>query len=417
MAEQFRVIDSDTHVDETDGTWDFIAPEWAAYKPTTQFPANPDPNRPPVRYWLVDGKRKHRRIRDDGKSGTPLEARELLDVETRLRHMDELGTQTQVIYPSLFLVEPADSAETELAITRSYNRWLADRCAQSHGRLRWVCVPPARNIEAALEELRFAKDNGACGVLKKGDLEADKWSVDPYFFPLYEEAERLDMPICFHLGSGAPDHTPARELSYGSFIKLRMPAIHGIYSLILHRVPERFPKLRFGCIESGVSWVPFVDYDPAAQARPQPGLEHRLRFGVRTAGRHLQGQPHLRHGSDRRRPALRVALHQRGQPPSGLRLHASGSVEGAGVPETPPAARGRRRHPAVHRRQDPVRQPQGVLRTVGENDDHQRPARARSRSLSRSPTGTLLRGTRWNCRTATPARATSFLPGPSARAA
>ena len=261
MAEQFRVIDSDTHVDETDGTWDFIAPEWAAYKPTTQFPANPDPNRPPVRYWLVDGKRKHRRIRDDGKSGTPLEARELLDVETRLRHMDELGTQTQVIYPSLFLVEPADSAETELAITRSYNRWLADRCAQSHGRLRWVCVPPARNIEAALEELRFAKDNGACGVLKKGDLEADKWSVDPYFFPLYEEAERLDMPICFHLGSGAPDHTPARELSYGSFIKLRMPAIHGIYSLILHRVPERFPKLRFGCIESGVSWVPFVDYD------------------------------------------------------------------------------------------------------------------------------------------------------------
>ena len=56
MAEQFRVIDSDTHVDETDDTWEFITPESAAYKPTTQFPSNPDPNRPPVRYWLVDGK-------------------------------------------------------------------------------------------------------------------------------------------------------------------------------------------------------------------------------------------------------------------------------------------------------------------------------------------------------------------------
>ncbi|MXY59213.1 MAG: hypothetical protein F4Y96_01685, partial [Chloroflexi bacterium] len=104
MVEQFRVIDSDTHVDETDDTWDFILPEDEAYKPTTQYPSNPDPNRPPVRYWLVNGNRKHRRIRDDGKSGTPLEARELLDVQTRLRHMDELGTQTQVIYPSLFLV-------------------------------------------------------------------------------------------------------------------------------------------------------------------------------------------------------------------------------------------------------------------------------------------------------------------------
>ncbi len=261
MTQIRRIIDSDTHVDETDDTWEFIPSQDAAYKPTTQFPSNPDPNRPPVRYWLVDGKRKHRRIRDDGKSGTPIEARELLDVETRLRHMDELGTEVQVIYPSLFLVEPAESAEAELVITRAYNRWLADRCAQSRGRLRWVCVPPARNMEAALEELRFAKDHGACGVLKKGDLEAGKWCVDPYYFPLYEEAERLDMPICFHLGSGTPDYTPARELSYGAFIKLRMPAIHGIYSLILHRVPDRFPNLRFGCIESGVSWVPFVDYD------------------------------------------------------------------------------------------------------------------------------------------------------------
>ena len=261
MPDDLRVIDSDTHVDETDATWDFVHPEDEALKPTTQYPSNPDPTRPPVRYWLVDGKRKHRRIREEATSGTPLEARELLNVETRLRHMDELGIQTQVIYPSLFLVEPADSAEAELVITRSYNRWMADRCAQSHGRLRWICVPPVRNMEAALEELRFAKDHGACGVLKKGDLEAGKWSVDPYFYPLYEEAERLDMPICMHLGSGTPDHTSARELSYGSFIRLKMPAIHGIYSLILHRVPERFPRLRFGCIESGVSWVPFVDYD------------------------------------------------------------------------------------------------------------------------------------------------------------
>ncbi len=261
MVDTFRVIDSDTHVDETDDTWAYVPTEDEALKPITQYPSNPDPDRPPVRYWLVAGKRKHRRIRDDAKSGTPLAARELLDVETRLRHMDELGTGIQVIYPSLFLVEPADTAEAELVATRSYNRWMADRCAQSHGRLRWVCVPPTRNMEAALEELRFAKDNGACGVLKKGDLEADKWCVDPYFFPLYEEAERLGMPMCFHLGSGTPDTTPARELSYGSFIRLKMPAIHGIYSLILHRVPERFPRLRWGCIEAGVSWVPFIDYD------------------------------------------------------------------------------------------------------------------------------------------------------------
>lgn len=255
------VIDSDTHVDETDATWEFVLPEEEALKPTTGYPRNPDPNRPPTRYWIVDGHRKPRRIRDDAKSLTRVEARELLDVDVRLRHMDELGIGIQVIYPSLLLVEPAEHAEVELAMTRSYNRWLADRCARSGGRLRWVCVVPMRSMDAALEMLRFAKDHGACGVLKKGDLEAGKYPADPYFFPLYQEAERLGLPICMHLGSGVPNHTPIAEFSLGAFANTTLPVIHGVHSLIAHEVPKKFPKLRFGAIEAGASWVPFVAYD------------------------------------------------------------------------------------------------------------------------------------------------------------
>jgi predicted TIM-barrel fold metal-dependent hydrolase len=255
------VIDSDTHVDETDATWEFVLPEEEALKPTTGYPRNPDPNRPPTRYWIVDGHRKPRRIRDDAKSLTRVEARELLDVDVRLRHMDELGIGIQVIYPSLLLVEPAEHAEVELAMTRSYNRWLADRCATSGGRLRWVCVVPMRSMDAALDMLRFAKDHGACGVLKKGDLEAGKYPADPYFFPLYQEAERLDLPICMHLGSGVPNHTPIAEFSLGAFANTTLPVIHGVHSLIAHEVPKKFPKLRFGAIEAGASWVPFVAYD------------------------------------------------------------------------------------------------------------------------------------------------------------
>ena len=56
-----------------------------------------------------------------------------------------------------------------------------------------------------------------------------------------------------------------------------MPAIHAFHSLILHGIPAKFPKLRFGFIEAGASWVPFVLYD----------LRRRLeRFG--------QGDPNQR---------------------------------------------------------------------------------------------------------------------------
>ena len=43
---------------------------------------------------------------------------------------------------------------------------------RSKGRLRWICIPPLRNMDEAIKELRRAKDHGACGILKKGDEEA-----------------------------------------------------------------------------------------------------------------------------------------------------------------------------------------------------------------------------------------------------
>ncbi|HLG72229.1 MAG TPA: amidohydrolase family protein [Chloroflexota bacterium] len=254
------VIDADTHVDETEDTWEYIQPGDEAFKPVVGYPSNPDPNRPLTRYWMIDGKRQQRFTRDDERTRTTVEMRELLDVSARLRAMDELGTDIQVIYPTLFLPEGTDKPEVELATRRSYNRWLADRCAQSKGRLRWVCLPPYRSMDKALEELRWAKDHGACGILKKGSQEADRWFSDEYFHPLYEEAEKLDLPICVHTGTGVPDYSPRNEFLFSSFIRFTSPVPSAFEAAILFGLTRKFPKLRFGFIEAGASWVPFLIY-------------------------------------------------------------------------------------------------------------------------------------------------------------
>jgi uncharacterized protein len=255
------IIDADTHIDETEETWEYMQGSDLQFKPTTAYPTNQNPNMLSTRYWVIDGKRQLRFIRGDKESGTVVESRELLDVQVRLKHMDELGTDIQVIYPTLFLMEATERPEISTALRRSYNRWLADRCGQSGGRLRWVCLPPLQNMEETLKELRFAKAHGACGALKKGDREAGKWAADPYFFPFYEEAERLDLPICFHTGSGIPDFSPAREFTLGQFMRTKAAAVNGIQTLLVNNIPTRYPKLRIGCIEAGASWVSFVDYD------------------------------------------------------------------------------------------------------------------------------------------------------------
>ncbi len=271
-----RIIDADTHIDETEETWEHMRENDLCYKPTTAYPANPDPKLPPTRYWMIDSKRQIRFIRSDEQTGTTVATRELLDVKARLRHMDELDTDVQVIYPTLFLMEATEKPEINSALRHSYNRWLAEKCSQSAGRLRWICLPPLQNMAEAIRELRWATEHGACGALKKGDREAGKYPADPYFEPFYAEAEKLDLSICIHTGSGIPDFSSAREFSHGQFMRTKAAAINGVIGLVLHNVPQRYPKLRFGCIEAGASWVPFVAYDLRRQQARLAPAESRV---------------------------------------------------------------------------------------------------------------------------------------------
>jgi len=253
-------IDCDAHIDETEDTWEWLRENELALKPKVTYPANQDPNRPPTRYWMIDGHRQPRLYRDDQRSQTTVETRELLDPLARVRHMDELGTEVQVMYPSLMLVGITESAETEVALKRSYNRWLADRTEQTDGRLRWVCLPPMTDIPTALEEIRFAKDHGACGIFKKGDREAGHWVSEEYFYPIWEECQKLDLAVCFHTGSGTPDFTSSREFDHARYMRISVPPMNAFQALVTFNVPYKFPGVRWGFIEAGSSWVPYLVY-------------------------------------------------------------------------------------------------------------------------------------------------------------
>jgi uncharacterized protein len=259
------VIDADTHIHESEDTFAFLLPEEQELMPASVDALARDPSRPPARFWVIDGKRRPRssegNVEVDRRTGTTVGMRELSDVPARLSAMDEMGVEVQVIYPSLFLSEGTESPAVDAALRRSYNRWMADRCAESKGRLRWVCLPPLLDMDKAVEELRFAKDHGSCGVLKKGDPEAGYWPNQEYFFPLYEQAQSLNLPICFHLGSGEPKLWPSREHSTIRFYRLQLPVVQAFHALILHGIPTKFPALRFGFVEADSSWLPFVLYD------------------------------------------------------------------------------------------------------------------------------------------------------------
>ncbi|HTN72889.1 MAG TPA: amidohydrolase family protein [Methylomirabilota bacterium] len=260
------IIDSDAHVLETERTWDYMLESERGLKP--RIVATPNDPSSGGESWFIDGiyQGKARNVGHD----TAKESREMDDINARLKHMDELGVDVQVLYPTIFLRPFTRRPELELAVTRSYNRWLIDIWKRAPERLRWTAVLPLLTMDKALEEARFAKENGACGIFMRG-LEGDKRLSDSYFFPLYEEAGRLDLPVCVHSATGS-FAVHDFFLDECGFSKFKLAVVGSFHTLIFNDIPAKFPRTKFAFIEVSSQWVPYAIHD-FARRRERSGTK------------------------------------------------------------------------------------------------------------------------------------------------
>ncbi len=279
MAELGRtpVIDADAHVIESERTWDYLEPAEAKYRPQI-IESTTDPN---TRYWLINGKiaglrtaatsdaafqrTSERSLRNVAASAA---ARKMEDIDLRLAHMSELGIDIEVLHHSLWIEQVTNRPDIEVALCRSWNRWLADIWREGKGRLRWTCVLPTLDLEAAKEELRFAKANGCVGICMQPYI-GDLMMLDPYYYPLYALAEELDLPIIIHIANGNPDFVDIVRTRYqrsAGFSAFRMPTVLSCFELLQSEVPATFPRLRWGFVETSAQWVPWLLHEVARRS-------------------------------------------------------------------------------------------------------------------------------------------------------
>src|SRR5438067_1457830 len=105
---------------------------------------------------------------------------------------------------------------------------------------------------------------GERGSARAGWLIDDKLLLHSDFYPIYEEAQRLDLAIAVHLANGNTamcDMLSANPYPGSGFWKFRLPTIGAFQSLAMSQVPDLFPKLRFGFLEAAAQWVPYVLFD------------------------------------------------------------------------------------------------------------------------------------------------------------
>lgn len=217
-------------------------------------------------HWLIDsqvspavyGRARHftgspasiNGVRNEGllKKKESLACLELRGTADRLALMDEEGIDLSVIYPTLFLVRPLSrDPEFEAVLCRSYNNWIADVCAPSGGRLRWVAVvDPSDPRETAAEIARTSR-MGAVGVMLPG-MVGDECVARPRYEPIWEAAAKYDMAVGVHVAYCTP-----LESHYAFTYSLLM----AFDQIIPCGLFDRYPDLRVAFLEAGCGWAPW----------------------------------------------------------------------------------------------------------------------------------------------------------------
>jgi 2,3-dihydroxybenzoate decarboxylase len=217
--------------------------------------------------------------------------------DIRVKQMDEAGIDMQVLSHGSPSVQklPADIA---VSVTRTANDRLAERIAANPKRFAgFAAVPTTASAKEAADELERAVTKlGMKGAMLHG-LSNGEFLDLPKFWPIYERAEALDVPIYFHPSTPHPRVMEAYYQDYAKdFPLLARPAwgytveaATQAIRLVLSDLFETHPKLKVILGHLGET-LPFLSWRVDSALRRPGGKQLDFRgifsrnFWITTSG-------------------------------------------------------------------------------------------------------------------------------------
>jgi predicted TIM-barrel fold metal-dependent hydrolase len=174
-------------------------------------------------------------------------------VKERLKHLDDVGVERQVIsWPTTFGTDAALTAEEAVPIWQAYNEDLAELVSLHPDRLSGLAILPTSDLEWAAKELARAHDKlGLIGVtLPVGSFHTLEGAQR--FRPLLEVAQKYRSHIYLHTGAasaGIPGQTilpPVSDTPWARFgINAGWSFASAIITLTQTRFLEPYPDVTF----------------------------------------------------------------------------------------------------------------------------------------------------------------------------
>jgi predicted TIM-barrel fold metal-dependent hydrolase len=304
LIETLTIIDADSHLTETADLWESRVPESLKSKVplqktvdgVTSWYLGDDP-------WSGLGGNviQTGNVRAKGVLYThPFEAidKAAWSVPDRLELLDKMGIGAQILYPNgigfasnhIFAI---DDQELRKLVLQTYNDFLIDVQEESKGRLIPQAILPVWDMDFTVKEMTRLLDKGIRGftLSDKPELLGLPELPEPYFDPMWDIFNEAQVPVNFHIASGATLAQKTRIWNLGLKDNERLPQstapvpqtarsdwsyfgrqrgyvvrssqssmsnMRIIANLVMSDIFDRFSKLKVVSVESGVGWVPFL---------------------------------------------------------------------------------------------------------------------------------------------------------------
>lgn len=176
--------------------------------------------------------------------------------------LGKMGLAGSVLYPTMGLASGMlKNTEWATATATAYNNWVEEHFIKTSKNLYAAGLMAVQDPAGAVTELvRCAKQRERFPAMMLPSVTCTgKHFGDEFFWPIYEAAEKHNMPLAFH---GGPS-TGFGFDNFDSFIKTHtlehpFPLMVEMTDIIFSGVYDAFPNLRIAYLEGGCSWIPFM---------------------------------------------------------------------------------------------------------------------------------------------------------------
>jgi predicted TIM-barrel fold metal-dependent hydrolase len=256
---RYLMISADCHCNEPAGLWHKrLDQKYQNRLPRIEVDANG------VKWLISEGTQRSRLLDSHLEGEDNVRNKAGYDPVERLKDHQRDGVDAEIIFPNKGLAMWAtQDAEFGAAQCRVWNDWAWETFGEYNDVMSPMAAIMTADVNLAIEEIKRVAKIGFRGVALPckpifggHDARHPNYNM-PIFDPMWAVIQDLDLPITFHISTGRDPRAARKDggavINYAAHAL--SPTIEPVACLCASGVLERFSKLRFAAIESGIGWV------------------------------------------------------------------------------------------------------------------------------------------------------------------